>query len=406
MSTMVIKLKKTNSLAIFLMVIIILWQGYGLYQGKLMGINMNTYLYTQFISNVIPGTITQEHNKQINILNRFFYGLTDIDLGSYRTLIERNIPLIKNEMLIGSKEDYNTLTGFNKANSQNESAINEDYFDPKDELFITNFEDTINVGKAVTMEQLKNDSYITSKLINFDANLNFENQAMKQIDSIKMAQKRFIINTTTGGPKVLIFHTHPHERFAGEEPSGGGVVDVGAYLKEILETQYGVETLHSTDKFKKTEDYATKDDYSRMEVGIAKILKDNPSIEVAIDIHRDGVDGDKGFTTTVNGKQTAKLMFVNGFCQVQQQGKLTPLDSLPNPYVEDNMALALQMQLKAIEKYPGFTRKTLVKPYRYNLHMRPMSILIEIGNESNTKEEALNTMEVFAELLMEVIEKD
>lgn len=406
MSTMVIKLKKTNSLAIVLIIILTLWQGYGIYQGKIMGTNMNTYFYTKVISNVIPATMVQEQNTETNIFNQLIYELTEIDISNYRTLIEKNIPLIKYGTFMSNHDAYNTLIGFSKKGSKNESKTNEDYFDEKDELSITHFEDTISLGKAVTVEELRNDSYVTSKLINFDSNLNFENQAMKQIDSIKLAQKRFNINTSTKGPKVIIFHTHPYERFAGEEPSGGGVVDLGEYLKELLETQYGVETLHCTSRFEKTPATEGKDAYGRMQIEVRKILEENPSIEVAIDIHRDGGSGDKKFSTNIKGEETAQLMFVNGFCQIQQKGKLTPLTSLPNPYIEDNMALALQMQLKAIEKYPGFTRKTLVKPYRYSLHMKPKSLLIEIGNENNTKEEALNTMEIFAELLMEVIEKD
>lgn len=397
MSTMVMKFKKTNSLAIVLILIISLWQGYSIYQ---------VGFYTKVIGNVMPGTMVQEQDDDMTLLNKVFYGLTQIDFGDYRTFIEKNVPLIKQQVALGNNDMYNTLIGFSKFKNKTNSQTNEDYFDQKDELQVTKFEGPIELGKALTLEQLKDDTYVTSKLINFDANLNHKNQAMDQIDTMKFLEKKFKIDTSTGGPKVLIFHTHPHERFADEEPSGGGVMDVGAYLKEVLETQYGVETLHSRTRIEKTPENAAKDDYGRMQTEVSRILEENPSIEVAIDVHRDAATGGEKFLTSVNGKPTAKLMFVNGFRQVQKQGKLTPIESLPNPYVEDNMALAFQMQLKAIEKYPGFTRKTLVKPYRYNLHMRPMSLLLEIGNDNNIKEEALNTVEVFAELLMSVIEKD
>ncbi len=403
MSAVVIKLKQT-SLAVCLIILMILWQGYGLYQGRNKGVPMSTYFYTKVISNVIPGTMIQDDSSQTNIVGKILYALTEINLTDYRTFIEKNIPLIGQQAALENDESYNTLIGFSKNKTKQEKL--DDYFDQKDELKITQFEIPIDLGKAVTLEQLKDDKYVTTRLINFDSNLNYENQAMKQINTLKLVEKQFKINTGTGGPKVLIFHTHPHERFADEEPSGGGVMDVGEHLKEILETQYGIETLHSTTRVKKTPENAAKDDYGRMQIEISKILEENPSIEVAIDVHRDGGTGTEKFLTTVNGKPTAKLMLVNGFRQIQKQGKLTPLKNLPNPYVEDNMALALQIQLKAIEKYPGFYRKTLVKPYRYNLHMRPMSLLLEIGNENNIKEEALNTIEVFAELLMEVIEKD
>lgn len=405
MSTLVIKLKKTKSIAISLIIILILWQVYGLYQNKLIGSSTNTYIYTRLISNVIPGTIIEENNKT-NVFSTILYGLTDVDLTSYRSFIEKNIPLMKRQVLLAETEIYNTLIGFSKPSHNEDSKINEDYFDEKDELLITSMEDPVNQGEPIDIENLKNDSYVTSKLINFDANLNFENQAMKQIDAAKLAQKEFKIKVGTGGPKIIIFHTHPNERFAGEEPSSGGVVDVGEYLKEILETKYGVETMHCTSKFEKTASAAKKDDYGRMQIEIKKILEDNPSIEVAIDLHRDGGSGDKKFLATVNGKPTARLMYVNGFSQVQKQGVLTPIESLPNPNFEDNLGLSLQMHLKGNEKYPGLTRKNLIKPYRYSLHMKPMSLLVEVGNDNNTKEEALNSMEVFAELLMDVIEKD
>lgn len=402
MSTIVIKLKKSNYLAIVLFIVMILWQGYGLYQSKIIGVNLNTYISTKVISNVIPGAIVTPPQKQESLLNKFVYGSTEIDLGNYRTFIERNIPLLKNQVVIGSSEEYNTLKGF-KAKT---AKVDEDYFDPSDELFITNVQQPIELGKTVTKEQLQQDSFVTSKLINFEANLNHKGQAMKQVDTMAFIEKRFSIDTSTKGPKILIFHTHPHERFADEEPGGGGVVDVGAYLTKILETQYGVETMHCTSRFEATAENAKKDDYGRMQIEIKKILAANPSIEVTIDIHRDGIGSDKKFLTTINGKQTAQLMFVNGFTQVQKNGVLTPIKSLPNPYVADNMAIALQMQLKAMEKYPGFMRKTLVKPYRYSLHMKPKAFLLEVGNQNNEKQEALNTMEIFAELLMDVIEKD
>lgn len=388
---------KTNSLAIGLIITLSLWQGYSIYQAG---------FYTKVIGNVIPGSLIHEQNNETNTFNKIFYELTQIDITDYKTIIVKNIPSMQQQVVLGNNDMYNTLTGFEKFKNNGDSEIKEDYFDQNDELRITQFEDYIKLGESVTLDQLKDDSYVTTKLINFDANLNHENQAMNQINPVKLLEKKFKIDTKTSGPKVIIFHTHPQERFSDEEPSGGGVVDVGSYLKKILESQYGVETLHCTNKVEKTPENAAKDDYGRMQQEITKILKENPSIEVAIDIHRDGVGGNQKFSANINGKSAAKLMFVNGFRQVQKQGKLTPIESLPNPYVEDNMALALQIQLQAMEKYPGLMRKTLVKPYRYNLHMRPMSLLLEIGNEHNIKEEALNTIEVFAELLMEVIEKD
>jgi stage II sporulation protein P len=142
--------------------------------------------------------------------------------------------------------------------------------------------------------------------------------------------------------------------------------------------------------------------YERMEPAIRKILQQNPSIEVLIDLHRDGIEKGK-LVTTIDGKPTAKIMFVNGICKTMKDGELTEITSLPNPYLMDNLAFSLQMQLKANELYPGLMRKIYIKPYRYSLHMLPKSLLVEVGANTNTVEEARNAMAPLAKILCEVL---
>jgi len=143
--------------------------------------------------------------------------------------------------------------------------------------------------------------------------------------------------------------------------------------------------------------------YERMEPALRKILKDNPSIEVVIDIHRDGLPDDVRLVTNINGKPTAKVMFVNGICKTMLNNKLVDIKSLPNPYIEENLAFSLQMQLKGNELYPGLLRKIYIKPYRYSLHMCPKSLMIEVGANTNTYEEAENAIEPLCEILAEVL---
>ena len=83
-------------------------------------------------------------------------------------------------------------------------------------------------------------------------------------------------------------------------------------------------------------------------------MQENPTIEVVIDLHRDGVAENRHLVTEVDGKQTAMLMFFNGLSKTTSQGELT---YLYNPYITDNLALSFQMQLTAEEYYPGLTRK-------------------------------------------------
>ena len=72
-------------------------------------------------------------------------------------------------------------------------------------------------------------------------------------------------------------------------------------------------------------------------------------------------------------------------------------------YLEENLAFSFQMKLAAEEYYPGFARANYLKGYRYNLHYRPKSLLVEVGAQTNTLEEAKNAMEPLADLLHKVL---
>jgi stage II sporulation protein P len=214
------------------------------------------------------------------------------------------------------------------------------------------------------------------------------------------------INTSVSGPKVLIFHTHSNEMFADSDISDpmDGIMGAGRLLADILRNQYGVETLHHTGRYDIVDGHSQiLGAYERMEPAVEKILRENPSIQLAIDLHRDGLNpGAAPMTAEINGKRAAKIMFVNGISRVRQNGGLIPAPGLANPNLADNLALSFRMQLAAGEMFPGFTRKLYIKAYRYSTHMLPKSLLVEVGAQNNTKEEALNAMPPLAEVLAKV----
>ena len=141
-------------------------------------------------------------------------------------------------------------------------------------------------------------------------------------------------------------------------------------------------------------------DYAR--ASIEKVLEENPTIEVVIDLHRDGVPDERHLVTQVNGKPTAQLLFYNGLSYTVSQGAVS---YLPNPYIEENLAFSFQMEFAARQQYPGFTRTIYLKAERFNLHLRPRSVLIEAGTQLNTVEEERNAMEILANLLDEVLQQ-
>lgn len=200
-------------------------------------------------------------------------------------------------------------------------------------------------------------------------------------------------------PQILIYHTHGHEDFV-DSVSGDTsttIIGVGDYLTKILTEQYGYNVIHITDSFDyvngvfdrhKAYDYA----YEK----IAQVLADNPSVEVVIDLHRDGVGENTHLVTDINGKPTAKIMFFNGISRLNDIGEI---GYLYNPYRKENLAFSLQMKVLSEEYYEGFTRRNYIQAYQYNLHMRPKSTLIEAGAQTNTLQEELNAMEPLARIL-------
>ena len=124
------------------------------------------------------------------------------------------------------------------------------------------------------------------------------------------------------------------------------------------------------------------------------VLEANPTVEVVIDLHRDGVAEGTHLVTEVDGKPTAKIMYFNGLSRTRTNGDI---EYLYNPYIQDNLAFSLQMQLASESMYPGFARHIYLRGYRYNLHLMPKSLLIEAGAQTNTVEEMRNAMEVLAE---------
>ena len=199
-------------------------------------------------------------------------------------------------------------------------------------------------------------------------------------------------------PQILIYHTHSQERFADSVPgdSSGSIVGVGEYLTQLL-TGYGFHVLHHTGEY----DVETRDDaYSKAGPAIEQILKENPSIEIVIDLHRDGVAEGTHLLTEVQGKQMASIMFFNGLSRTTSNGDIS---YLPNPYIQDNLAFSLQMQIAAQEYYPGFSRKIYLKGYRYNLHLCPKSLLVEVGAQTNTVQEVMNAMEPLADIIAKVV---
>jgi len=263
--------------------------------------------------------------------------------------------------------------------------------------------ETINTDRRTnfTLEQLKNTNFLINNFYIVDPDTKvsealFNSEVMLDMD--------MTIKQKSDAPQILIYHTHSQEAFidSRQNTEADSVVGIGTYLTEILEEQYGYNVIHDKTSYDIVNGELDRNKaYNYARTGIEKILKDNPTIEVVIDLHRDGVDKEAyKRIITVNQEETAQIMLYNGLCR-DQNGPLTRLD---NPNLEDNLAFSLQLQLKSLKLYPGLFYKNYLHAYRYNLDVKPKSILMELGTNFNTVQSEKNAMNPFAEILDSVLQ--
>lgn len=206
----------------------------------------------------------------------------------------------------------------------------------------------------------------------------------------------------TEEPQILVYHTHGSETFADsrEGVTEDTTIGLGDVLTEELE-RYGWNVIHSRAVYDTKNGVLDRSKaYNYALDGIEQILKENPSIEVIIDVHRDGVTGTEKRLTTINGEKTAKIMFFNGL----SRNSNGPITYLKNKNRTGNLAFSLQMECQALKTYPDFVNRIYLKNYRYNLHLRQRSLLVEVGNQNNTVSEGKNAMRHLAVLLNEVLQ--
>lgn len=251
----------------------------------------------------------------------------------------------------------------------------------------------------LSMERLNDFEYLVSNFYTVDS-VTYINPS--ELNASELLGKDLRIDLSTGGSKILIYHTHSQETFAdSDNDPSTSIVGIGRYLTEILNNKYKIPTMHHegvydliNGKLDRSEAY----EFAKPEV--EQILAKNPSIEVVIDLHRDGVADTTHLVTEINGKPTAQIMFFNGLSRTRVNGDLV---GMANPYLQDNLAFSLQMKIAAETKYPGFARRNYLRGYKYNMDLMPRMLLIEAGAQTNTVEEMRNAMEVLADLLNSVL---
>ncbi len=261
-------------------------------------------------------------------------------------------------------------------------------------LRLQEFQDFVPHGKMnqVDLEPLRNYETLIRQFYTIDANTT---AGSDQLNVDKLLGEDMRISGDSEGPQILIYHTHSQEAFSDSIPGDAStsIMGVGEHLTQILRERYGYEVLHHMGQY----DLESRDDsYSVALSDIEQVLKEYPSIQVVIDLHRDEMPETTRLVMDLDGRPTARFMFFNGLSRTKKTGNIA---YLYNENLDGNLAFSFQMQLKAVEYYPNLTRRIYLKGYRYNMHLRPKSLLIELGAQNNTLEEAMNACDPLAHIL-------
>lgn len=231
-----------------------------------------------------------------------------------------------------------------------------------------------------------------------NANVKYDNVFVKNTTSFDLDIKKELNKKATlkiadkSKPSVLIFHTHTTESYemadngwytsdyaTRSKNEDRNMVRVGDEIEKQL-TAAGFSVIHD----RTVHDLKYNGAYSRSRETVEKILKENPTIQVVLDVHRDAIYQQDGTRVKpvceIDGRKCAQVMIITG-CE---DGDVEDF-----PGWNENLVFALNLQREAENKFEGLMRPVMFCNRKYNMDVTPCSLLLEFGSDSNTLEEAM-----------------
>lgn len=229
----------------------------------------------------------------------------------------------------------------------------------------------------------------------------------KSLDIEKVLDEPLELSVDKSKPAVLIFHSHTSEGYelierdwyacdytSRSNDESKNIVRVGTEIADYL-TKLGYTVIHD----KTIHDKSYSDSYPNSRKTVAKYLEEHPEIQIVLDIHRDSITQNDGVkikpVNTIGGKKAAQLMIITG----AEEGKVKDF-----PDWEYNLRFALQLQKKCETMFPGLMRPVLFSQRKYNMDMTRFSLLVEMGSEANTLEEACYSGRMLAAALASLMD--
>ncbi len=318
----------------------------------------------------------------------------------YTDILEEGLP-DSSENKISPKKIMDKLLGFDISSS--ESIIGEfsPIFEEKStEVEVAEEKEQVIKEKEDTILQQIVTPNITKEQIMSFGGVEITNPTAYSINANEFvgADVAYTLNCDNS-PEVLIVHTHTTESYGefGERNTDAtkNVISVGEQMKKVF-AENNIGVIHDTT----VHDYPSyQGAYTRTLSTIEKNLRENPSIKIVLDIHRDGYIYDDGSrlkkTTQINGEDVAQVMLVCG----------TDSSGLYHPQWRENLKLAAKIQSAATQMYPTLMRPIDLRLERFNMHTTNGSLLLEIGANGNTIDEAKRGAMYVATAICEVIKQ-
>ena len=252
-------------------------------------------------------------------------------------------------------------------------------------------------------------TYTTDGMTDSFSLVRVKNTNKTQINIEEILSEKIDLSVNKKEPSVLIFHSHTTETYqildrdffstsflSRSNDSAVNMIRVGIEIKDEIE-KAGFKVLHDT----KIHDATYSTAYSHSKKSVEEYLKKYPSIQIVLDIHRDAIHPSSTSiikpVTEIDGKKTAQLMIISG---CQEEGN--PVENFPD--WRYNLIFAVHLQEKLEELFPSITRPLYFSPRKYNMNLTHCSLLIEVGSDANTLEEAVFAGKCLGKAIGEILE--
>ena len=336
-------------------------------------IQYEKYNHFQVYNNIVTYYLNSNYENKLEVIEKY-----------YEIIAKNRENYLKIDDMINRVENiYSIIEKLDKQDSTEYSEITEKFI----KLLLEEYEEIKDLDderiEAIyqRINKIKSKYLLGIKIIN-ESNIQIDEQELEKIE----------IEETK---EILLYHTHGTESYKSDKQyetydfyksldENYNVIKVGNYLEELLMTK-GITAIHN----RKYHNYPSKfDTYAKSRETVKKILEENENINKIIDIHRDAYSDQEHEASTIeiNGEKVAGIRLVIG---INQENKDWMYD----------LKWAIEMQKLANKKYPGLCAPILIREEEYNQDLSKYAILIEVGENCNQIEHALNGVKYFSEVI-------